>query len=245
MKTLKDILSVDEIKRYEQGWSNFKEKYVLNSSYNVHSGMPIISIVYRFEDTCLFRAHVFGQRMRKFDPYHQADKCIQPFWHAQHYIMVGEQIYTASSKLIIDDDYNKKIAKDVPVEFNWKKPVLWSDNISVELFIEHLGKTGLYEKQSGYFTFYSDKTNKLLSKMSAFSFWESRSYLHDVEEIKQGNNDSVNSLIRKILAQTKNLDRLKNKRKNLLVSEKELIESLKKGMLLEKELNNYFSLWEK
>ncbi len=245
MKTLKDVLTDEEIKQYEEGWANFKSKYRVNSPRNVHSGMPIIGEVYHFEGSPVFRAHVFGRKLRTFDPYHQADKCIQPFWHAQHYIMVAEQMYTASSRLIIGDRYDKQVAKDVPVEFNWKKPVFYEHNISVELIREELGTIGAYEKQAGYFTFYSEKSGRALSRMSAFSFWQPRSYLQDIEKIKQGDNSAIDDLIRKIEAQANNHRRLRKPRTTLKSSQNDLVEAVRKGYVPEEELHDFFSLWEK
>jgi len=244
MKTTQEVLTKEQTERYQEGWKNFKDKYKVNIPRNVHSGMPVISFVYHFEDTPVFRAHVFSKRMRKFDPYHQARKYIQPIWHAQHYMMVGEQMYTASSQLVIGSKYDKQIAKDVPVEFNWKKPVLWSDNISVELIREELGKVGPYEKQSGFFAFYSEKSGRALSRMSALSFWLPRAYVRDIENIKQGNASAVEPLLRKIERQAVNHSHLTTKRKTLAVTKEILIEELNKGNLPEEKLHDFFSLWD-
>lgn len=245
MKILKDVLTDDKIKQYEGGWANFKGKYRVNSPRNVHSGMPVISEVYRFESSPVFRAHVFGRKLRTFDPYHQADKCIQPFWHAQHYIMVAEQMYTASSRLVVGDKYDKQIAKDIPVEFNWKKPTFFEDNIAVELIIEELGTIGAYKKQAGYFTFYSEKSGRALSRMSAFSFWRPRAYIRDIEKIKQGDTSVIDDLIRKIEAQAINHKRLRKPRITLKTTQDYLVKALKEGNISEEELHDFFSLWEK
>ncbi|MCX6262230.1 MAG: hypothetical protein NTY95_15610 [Bacteroidia bacterium] len=62
---LQDILSPEEIARYNEGWESFKGRYKLNSPYNTHSGMPVISEVYQFPGKPLFRAHVFGRRLMR------------------------------------------------------------------------------------------------------------------------------------------------------------------------------------
>ncbi len=244
MKTIRDVLTSEQIEKYRFGWDNFKEKYTPNTSYNVHSGMPVISQVYRFEDTFVFRAHIFNKRMRKFDPYHMADKTVQAFWHAQHYLMVAEQMYTASSRIVINTKYNRMIAKDVPVEFRWKKPLFWSDTVSVELIREELGNIGPYEKQAGYFSFYSDKTDSILSRMSAYSFWQKRAYVNTLEKIRKGEAGAFEELIRKIESQEINQKRLKNPRKNLLANSEWLIKELNAGNIPEKEIHDFFSLWE-
>lgn len=244
MKTIDEYLSREEISRYQEEWNGFRDRYVLNTSRNTHSGLPVISRVFRFGDFPIFRSHVFNRRLRSFDPYHQADKCIQPFYHAQHYILVGEQMYSACSRMVIGDEYDKKIAKDVPIEFRWKKPLFWSDNISIELIREECGIIGGYEKEEGYFTFYSDKTGKVLSKMSVMSFWEARSFFEDIHRIKEGRHEAIDGLVRKIEMQAVNHKRL-HKPRNTLKSTKEwLIASLHQGDLPELELLDYFSLWE-
>ena len=246
MITLTEILSNDQLGKYKEEWKNFKGKYRVNSLHNVHSGMPVISEVYQFEDKHLFRAHVFGKRLRKFDPYFIAKKCIQPFWHAQHYLIVAEQIYIASSKLLIGDRYNKMIAKDVPVEFTWKKPLFWSDNISVELIIREFGKAGKYEKQNGYFTFYLDKSRKILSTMSADSYWKERTYVQLMNQLNNGyDNEALEKLKRIIEIQSQNNKRITPPRKNFNINKNDLISRIENGELPEEELHNFFSLWDK
>lgn len=244
MKTIDEYLSQEEIRRYREEWKGFRDRYVVNTSKNTHSGLPVISKVYRFGDFPIFRSHVFNRRLRNFDPYHQADKCIQPFYHAQHYIMVGEQMYSACSRMVIGDEYDKKIAKDVPIEFRWKKPLFWSDNISIELIREECGTIGGYEKEKGYFTFYSDKTGNVLSKMSAMSFWQSRSFIEDIQRIKEGKFEAIDDLVRKIEMQEINFKRLRKPRKTLRSTKDDLISTLNRGEVPELELLDYFSLWE-
>jgi hypothetical protein len=245
MKTLKDILTEEKIKKYQEEWDSFKDKYKVNTSYNVNSGNPVISIVYRFEDKQLFRAHIFGNRLKKHDPYFIAKKYLHPFWHAQHILIVCEQLYTASTKLLIGDDYHKKMAKDVPLEFRWKKELFLLDNISIELIKENKGKRGEYEIEAGYFTFYSDKTKQILSKMSAISFWKPRAYILDIEKIRKGNKQATEDLIRKIKAQDINLKRMTKPRKKLLTTVENLEEQLRNGEMPEEELHDFFSYWEK
>lgn len=249
MKTIKEVLNEEQIRRYGKGWNDFKGKYRLNFSRNVHSGMPIISEVYHFENSPIFRAHVFGRKLRKFDPYFQTAEesrgYIHPFWHAQHYFMIMEQIYHASRRLILGDEHDKKVAKDIPKEFKWKKPVFWDDNISVELIIEKLRKIRSYDTEVGHFAIYSDKTNEKLSYMGILTFWQPRSYIQDIEKIRQGNNSAIDDLIRKIEAQTINHRRLRNPRTTLKITKDDLVEALRNGYIPEEELDDFFSLWEK
>lgn len=245
IKTIDDILTPEEMARYREGWNNFKDKYELNNSYNVHSGIPVISQVFQFENMPIFRAHVFSKRLRRHDPYFIADKCIQPFWHAQHYLIVGEQMYSSCSKILIGSDYNQKVAKDVPIEFRWKKPLFWNENISVELIISLLGQVGSYEKQIGHFTFYSDKTGRILSSMSAESYWQQRAYVQDINRINAGDLSVIDALMRKIERYDINHRRLRNPRRDIKSNKEILIASLKRGVLLEQELHDFFSLWDK
>ncbi len=248
MITIKDILTDEEIKKYEEGWSNFKGKYRVNSPRDVGSGMPVISEVYQFKNHPVFRAHVFGRQLRRFDPYflttEESIGYIHPFWHAQHYFMVMEQVYHASKRLIEGEDHNKKVAKDIPKEFKWEKPVFWTDSISVELIIKELRKIRSYDIEAGYFTIYSDKTNEELSYMGIVTFWQTRSYLQDIERIRQGDVSAIDDLIRKIDAQAINHRRLRKPRTTLKTTQKDLIEALKKGSIPEKELDDFFSLWD-
>jgi len=247
MKTLKDVLKDEEIKRYEEGWANFKGKYRVNSPRNVHSGMPVISEVYQFEGYPIFRAHVFNKRLRSFDPYfiikEESRGYIHPFWHAQHYFMVMEQMYHASKRLILGDEHDKEITKDIPREFEWKTPVFWSDNISIELITEKLRKTSSYDLEACYFRIC--KTDKDLSYMSVLTFLQPRSYVRDIEKIKQGDNSAIDNLIRKIEAQELNHKRLKKPRTTLKATKDYLIEALRKGYIPEDELHDFFSLWDK
>jgi hypothetical protein len=242
MKTIEDVLTAEELSRYKENWAAFKDKYAPNTPYHVHSGMPVISKVFHFEDKPVFRAHVFSKKMRRFDPYHAADKCIQPFWHAQHYLMVAEQLYTASSKMVIGKKYERMMAKDVPAEFNWKKPLFWDDNVSVELIREELGKVGPYEKQIGSFTFYSDKADRVLSRMSAESYWVPRAYVIDIEKLKSGDMSAASRLIRKIEMQAINHQRLRVKRK-IGIDKESLIREIAQGNVPE-EIHDFFSLWD-
>ena len=137
------------------------------------------------------------------------------------------------------------IAKDIPVEFKWKKSLFWDDNISVELIREENGKIGPYEKQTGNFTFYSDKTGKILSKMSAESYWQNRAYVKDIDRLKAGDGSVIEGLIRKIEMMDIMQKQLENPRKSLIVTKEELIKSIKEGEIPEKKLDDFFSLWDK
>jgi hypothetical protein len=243
--TIDKILTPEKKQKYKHEWNTFAGRYKPNSSYNVHSGNPVISEIYRFEDTNIFRAHVFSKRLRKHDPYQIADKYLQSFWHAQHYLTVCEQIYTASTKLIVGDEYNGLIAKDIPVNFSWKKVLFWDDNVSVELIKEDLGKKDGRDIQKGSFTFYSDKSGSVLSTMSAVSFLEQRAYFKDLIKLTDGDDSVLEGLIRKIRHQAIVHSQLNKPRNTLLATPEYLIDELNKGRIPKKELRDFFSLWDK
>lgn len=239
------MLSLDEQRQYADEWQDFKDKYKVNSTYNTHSGVPVISRVYRFANKPLFRAHVFNRRLRTYDPYSIASKCLQPFWHAQHYFIVGEQIYTASSKLAKGDVYNQMIAREVPIQFKWSKSIFWNNNISIELIMEEMGKIRNFDVQRGYFTFYSNTTGEILSRHIADSFWDHRSYVKDIISLKSGDESTVQHLIRKIEHQAIVHSSLIKPRRTLQATPEYLIDELNNGRIPEKELHDFFNLWDK
>ncbi|RME31195.1 hypothetical protein D6789_03455 [Candidatus Woesearchaeota archaeon] len=158
--------------------------------------------------------------------------------------MVIEQMYHASRRnLKGDEEHDKEIAKDVPHEFKWRKPVFWGDIISIELMIEQKGRVRSHDREVGHFTLYSDKTNERLSYMSILTFWQPRSYVRDIERIRRG-DDAIDDLIRKIEAQAINHRRLRSPRKTLKVTENDLVEALRRGYIPEEELHDFFSLWD-
>lgn len=239
---VRELLLEKEVEKYKQAWNSFSHKYDSISEYEVHSGMPVIGQVFQFEDKPLFRAHVFQKRLRRFDPYFISKKYVHPFWHAQHYFMVMEQLYHAGPNKIRDN--SKLVGKDIPESFDWKIPIFWRDNISVELILDDLGKHGNYLKEKGDFAFYNDKKNIVVSKMSVITYWQSRSYIRDIEGIKEGDSKALERLIRKIEHQAICHRQMIKPRKTLISSETELIEKLQSGEVPEQELHDFFSFWD-
>jgi hypothetical protein len=161
--------------------------------------------------------------------------------------MVMEQMYHASRrKLKGDCEHDKEIAKDIPQELKWKKPVFWDDNISIDLIIERKRQVrSYYDRETGHFTICSGKTNERLSYMSVLIFWQPRSYIRDMERIRHGDDSAIDDLIRKIDAQAINHGRLRTLRKTLKVTGNDLIEALREGYIPKEELNDFFSFWDK
>lgn len=245
---VEDILSSDEISEYSSLWGSFGDKYILESRHHTHSGISMISRVFKYKGKPIFRAHVFNKKLRKFDPYFISSKYIHPFWHALHYFIVMEQMYHTSSNLIRDN--SKLVAKDIPGEFEWIRPIFWIKtplpNISIELILEHLGTSRSHFKEKGNFAIYDDKIERVLSRMSIITYWQPRAYIRDLEKIKDGDNSVIDSLIRKIKMQDINLHkRLIKPRENLVATKDYLTKELRSGKIPEEELHDFFSLWDK
>jgi len=241
---LKDILTPNEIDEYHRQWKNFKGRYKLNSPYNTHSGMPVISEVYQFPSKTLFKARVFQEKLRGFNPYFIANECHSPFWHSLHYLIVAEQLYHASSNLLRDN--SKLFGKDPDIKLKIRKPTFWTVHragISVELILESLRKSKDYFVERGNFTIYSDKESEILANVTALAFWQERAYIKEIKAIKAGDKEATSRLIRKTERQDVWQKRLYNPRTNL--PDKDfLIAQLKQGKIPESELHDFFSFWD-
>ncbi|MCK4521874.1 MAG: hypothetical protein KAU20_04825 [Nanoarchaeota archaeon] len=243
MITVESILTPKEILRYKEEWKTFENRYDLNSEYHTHSGKPVISQVFRFEDKPLFRAHVFDRQLRKIDPYFIAEKHLIPFWHISHYQTVLEQMYHASMREIKDTD--KCFTKDIPQEFKLSKSISWSDNVSVELILKPKRQTDKYSIENCYFTLYDDKIDEVKGRVSVRNFVKHRAYIGSIERLKQGDNGALEELVRKIEKQDLNHKRLIKQRQNLQTTKDYLIDKLRIGTIPEEELHDFFSFWDK
>ncbi len=245
--TIKDILTDEEIKKYNEEWKNFTGKYHLNTSYNTHSGKPVISQVYHFQDKSLFKAHVIcrdkkKKKLRSFDPYFVSEYHLNPFWHITHYSIVAEQMYHASTHLIRDN--NKYSVKEIPQEFKLHEPIYWNRNISIELISIPTRESKNYKIEDCFFTLYDENENKIKARLNARTFVQYRAYFKFIGEIKEGKAEALEGLIRKIEMQDANLKRLIEPRTNLPMKDY-LINELKSGRIPETELHNFFSFWGK
>lgn len=242
---IEDILSKEEIEQYHQEWKNFKGKYVPETPYNVHSGMPVLGKPFQFKDKPLFRAHVFQERLRNFNPYFISNEYHNPIWHSQHYFIAVEQLYHAASNLLRDNP--KLVGKDPEIKIKIRKPTFWTvhyKGISVELFIESLRKTADYFVERGNFTFYRDDENQRMAELKALAFFQQRAYIKEMEALKEGDNNALERLTRKIEHQAIWQKRLYHPRTNL--PDKDfLIEQLRQGRIPEAELHDFFSFWDK
>ncbi|MDD5191593.1 MAG: hypothetical protein PHH54_02280 [Candidatus Nanoarchaeia archaeon] len=241
---LKDILSKEEVKEYHKQWDDFKGKSKLNSCYNVHSGMPVISEIYQFKDKPVFRTKIFQNKLRKFNPYFISDKYGHPFWHVGHYFMIMEQLYHAASSKLRDN--SKLVVKDIPERFKFRKPIFWNCPISTELILEKLGEIRDYQQERTNFIFYDERKGRLISEIDVMTFYQPRAYIRQLEKIKQNKNDqdAFERLIRQINWQDLQQKRLYNKRTNL-PDKDYLISQIRQGNIPEEGLHDFFSFWDK
>lgn len=252
---LKDILSKEEIEEYHNQWTQFEDKKIYEEKLNTHSSNPIISKVFVFREQYypILRAKVFQKKLREFDPYFVTKKYANPFWHIQHYIMVVEQIYHAGSNLIRDN--SKNVVRDTLENATMKVPIFWDNkhkHISIEMILENIpkNKENYLFMENAFFTFYNDKKNSALARIYFKTYINKRSYLRDLEDLKNGLGDIdkkqiLNSLIRKIEMQDikHNLWSI-DKRQNLSVTKDEIISELNSGKIPENKLYDFFSLWD-
>ena len=240
---VREFLSKDEVIEYKKSWVSFSGKYNALSEHEVHSGMPVIGEIFQFQDRALFRTHIFQNKLRGFNPYFISDKYFHPFWHAQHYFTVMEQLYHAGSNKLRDN--SKLVVKDIPERFKWRKPTFWDNPTSAELILEDLGTKGKYYQERACFTFYDDKKGRPISEIDVTAFYQPRAYIRDMEAIRKGDQKALEKLLRRIKHQAICHRQMTKPRKKLISSEKELVEKLRSGEIPEKKLHDFFSFWDK
>lgn len=245
---LEDILTKKEIEEYHEQWSSFPDKYKPQAEYMVHSGMPIIGQVFRFKDYPVFRAHIFGRKLRKtFDLYFISKKgYIHRYFHITHYFIVMEQIYHASMPHLIKN-YNKFMTFD---SIDTKNPLKMIDRIdfyrtkaSVELIPDVIYKTTRYVARLTT-TFYNDKNNSIIQVWPFRTIGEQRQYVYNIEKLKKGDKSVIKDFIREIQGRTLMNKKLIKPKKDLLRKKDYLISELKKGNIPEEELHDFFSFWD-
>ena len=255
MKTIKDILTEEEILKYQEGWRNFEGKYKVLSPSEVHNGLPVLSKIFHFRNFGkadkydLFRAHILYRRLRKFDPYFMASEFLAPFLNPAHRCIVLDQMYQATSICVKGkEEYSKRAAVEATKDAEWNKPIYFNSHTSIEAIRRRLklkNIKGYDEQEIFYFTFYLDSSGEAISSSTMFLFLRPRSYILDINKIKQGNNSAVDNLVRRIEEQDRRHRRLLKPRTTLKYTKKELIEKIKSGQIPEEELHDFFSLWDK
>lgn len=243
MVTVEDVLSADRVRKYHDEWDSFQGRYKPETEYHTHSGRPVISQIFRFEEERIFRAHVFGEkRLREIDPYFLFRKYPHKHWHIAHYLAVTEQMYHASMRLVRDTNLTHTL--DVPKEIKLSTPISWRDNISVEFIWQPTRQTPKYSIEDCYFTFYDDMKSQVKGRSHAMTFVQPRDHVTSIKRLKEGDKEALEVLVRQIEGQARKHGRLLTPRTDL-PSKEYLIDQLKSGNIPEEELHDYFSLWDK
>lgn len=126
-----------------------------------------------------------------------------------------------------------------PIEFEGRKT-----KASIEAIINvKKGKDKFIAK--GNFTFYDDRTNEILQSWPLVGVGKLRNYVRHINNIKEGDEEAVDDLIRSIQGfYEKKHEKLSSQKENYVVKNY-LINELKQGELPEQEIHHYFSLWDK
>ncbi len=250
----KEVLSNDEFKEYYNRWDQFNGKKELENKFNVHSSKPVISKIFIYMDKPLIiaKAKIFQKKLREFDPYFVTNRYAGPFWHIQHYLMVIEQMYHATTNLVKDN--SKYAVKDTFEDIKMRMPLYWANNnghVSVELILdenEKIPKKFLLS-ENACFNFYNNK-DLLVTSIYFKTYVDNRAYIKDLHILNNGSDQEIKSkaledLIRKIEMQDVRQNQWSiDERKSLNVKKDELINDLVSGDLLEEKLHDFFSLWD-
>lgn len=252
---VKEVLSNDELKEYYNGWNQFNGKKELEDKFNVHSSKPVISKIFVYKDKPLIvsRAKILQKKLREFDPYFVTDRYASPFWHMQHYIMIIEQMYHATTNLVKDN--SKYAVKDTFEGIRMRMPLYWANNnghVSVELILDENEKTpkNFLLSENAYFNFYNDLKNLLITSIHFKTYVDDRAYIKDLHILNNGVDQEIKSkaledLIRKVEMQDVKQNQWSiDERKSLNIKKDELINNLISGNLSEEKLHDFFSLWD-
>ena|SRR3989344_7090970 len=258
--SVEDILTPEQIREYHEAWRAFSHLHRNNwkplPPYTVRSGLPVIGPIFRFEDYPIFRAHLFKNRLRKYDPYFTSTEYPNPFLHLQHYFIALEQMGHVCLDMFVPDycrySTHDRFDTDNPLEMNnvvFFKP----RNTSIEFVPDlRIGKN----KYAGrlHLTFYEDehknkegvidRTNISLQRWHFQVIGRLRKYIRTVEDLKRGKKESFGSLINQIYAQELRHIHLIHPRTNL-PSVQDLVSRLQQGEIPEEQLHDFFSLWDK
>jgi len=240
---LQEILTEDEIKRYNEEWSSFTGKYKPETSYNVHSGLPIIGQVFQFEDKPIFRAHIFKRKLKKaFDPYFTSNQgYLHPNFHLCHYFFPIEQIaHVALTRLV--PDYSHYVITD---RFDTKRPSIMKGKIDFKktrVSIEIIPRVTLGRNRfavRGSATFYDDRVNEPLQIWYLEGFGDLREYVKNLQKLKEADVSAIDDLIREIEAVDKKHQKMIHLR--TYSPKGELIAKIKSGEIPEEEIHEFFS----
>lgn len=244
---LQDILSNEEIEEYTKEWDSFRGKYIPETSYNVHSNMPVIGKVFQYKDKPIFRAKVLKKTLQRFNPYFTSAKYPHANFHLIHYFLAIEQIGHASLNILIDN-YNQFIITD---RFNTKEPIILKNKIhfdknhpSIELIADlKQGENRIVGRI--YTAFYEDFNNNVLQRWSLEGIGELRGYAKGIKKLRKEYDPKIaEELIKKIEDRTNKRKEILTQRTNL-PDKNFLIEQLRNGNIPEEEIHDFFSDWDK
>lgn len=243
---LTDFLSQDEIKDYHLQWANFKGKFTPETPYAVHSSLPVIGKIFQYEDKPVFRAKILKRALRKLDPYFLGKKgYIHSNFHITHYFLPLEQIFHASVPGLVSN-YNDYLLTD---KFG-KEPPLMNSRVHFDNNHPSVGIAVKLKQNKKKFvfrfatTFYEDTDNSILQEWYIDGVAVFRPYANCIHNLREDFTDEIrDELIRKIDAWSIRHERLINPRESL-PDKDDLIEKLNSGLLPERELHDFFSLWE-
>jgi hypothetical protein len=249
--SLDDFLNLEEKKRFEEDWQKFKGKDKPASPSEVHMSFPVISEVLRFEDKMVYRARVLQseRRLRKVNPYFNANRYLMPFWHPVHYLMAGEQFYHACMEQTRPDNC-KYFVREIPM-FDLRRPIYWPSRTN-----GHVSAIGIIKMLKGSWEsgnareqfsvdFVDDVTGTLYGGGYGLCFVNFRSFYKSVQGIKKGVPEAREKLIRQIEEQAALHEKLLIPRKTLLSTKDKLIEALNKQELPEEEITDFFNFYDR
>lgn len=246
----KEVLSKEAFQDYQMRWGSFESKNKLETCFNVHSNLPVISMpmIYSSPEGQIMKARIFQGELRKADPYFTFKKYGNPFWHITHYYLVIEQMYHASTNRA-RQNYND-VVKDTLGGMNMRAPVYWDDHATVELILKRLeDRKGFKFHESVNFTIY--KNDKLpVAQIEMLSYGNPRSYLVDLENMKnsqglEARKAAADELRRKVEMQhVKHTKWALKPRQNMITTREELLENINLSRVSEEELFDFFSNWD-
>jgi len=247
---LQDLLSGGQMDDYHRQWSEFEGKFISQVPRRVHSSLPMIGQVFRYEDFPVFRAKILKCSVRRLNPYCEADIYLHPNFHPEHYLSVGEQMVHASMPFLIDD-YFKYIITDrfsmsLPQEM-YEKIHFDKNHPSVEVILNvRNGRTWFLGTAD--VSFYEDSDNRVLQTWHYEGKGELRPYVKCMEKLRKG-EDVRDELVKKIEGQDRKHRHLIVPRKTLVTTKEELIEITRNGEIPltkeeEEKFHDFFSLWD-
>ncbi|HIH32020.1 TPA: hypothetical protein HA235_04905 [Candidatus Woesearchaeota archaeon] len=241
MRFAEQILNEKEIKEYEFRWQ-LHEKYKINNRFDVHNNIPIIGLIYKFPNKNLFKAHIFGQRLRKYNPYFCIEKYYNPFWHLNHYNMAAEQMYHAGTALIRDN--LELCAKEFKVDTELRREAYFRNNISIEMILNTLRSSKDYKLEEVKFAFYDETNSEYIGQIYAKAIVTERKYIKEYKRLNEASESIINSLIRQINKQDFRLKQLLIQRADKPIKKDELIHKLLNNEDCLQDLKRFFSLWD-